>query len=230
MLEKKLADAMNCEMSQIKGLEGGEMRQTKGELVERWFKRLVRTTWVEKIGGDPKRLTLSKLKIPYSYEPDESNESKLLYAKIAASQKESHGIGLDAFVYIDGRLVMGGESKSYCDKSMYKRAQGEFESLVAIDTSVRLVVFQAENALGGKIHEKAVCNLATDQHLLSEGMIHYLMNRKRICKVSPETTVLTLTGDRRCSTKDISKKESPVTAERIDNIVDFFKKTLGSYV
>lgn len=226
MLENKLADSINCEISRIKGLKGGEMRQSKGELLERSFKRLVRATWVDKIGGDPKRLTVSKLKIPYSYKPD---ESKVLYAAIAAGREESHGIGLDAFVYIDGRLVMGGESKSYCDKSMYKRAQGEFESLVAIDPSVSLVVFQAENALGGKIHEKAVCNLAADQHLLSKGMIHYLRNRRRICKVIPETTVLTLTGDRRCSTKDVSKKESPVTAERIGDIVDFFKKTLGAY-
>jgi hypothetical protein len=226
MIHQYLADKINTKIKALENLHGGKMRHSKGKLIEQCYRLVVRTTWTEGIGADPRRITISKKKIPYSCKP---RENGLLYAEITASQEKSHGIGLDAFVYIDERLVMGSESKSYCDKSMYKRAHGEFESLVAIDPSVNLVIFQAENALGGKIHNKAVCDLTTDQHLLSGGMIHYLTNRTRICKVIPKPTVLTLTGESRSSAKDISAKESPVTAEKIGEIIEFFKKTLGAH-
>jgi hypothetical protein len=229
MLYKKLADKTNLKIASLKSLRAGEMRHSKGDCIETIFNIFIRTTWVKALECDSRRLIISPIKIPYNCKP---NNDTLTYSQIVRHHNKKGrkgGIGLDSCVYIDGRLVMASESKSYCDISMYKRAQGDFESVVAMTPRTNLVVFQAENALGGEIHKKTVCNIVTDQNMLSEELIEYLENRNRICRVSPRPTVLTLTPRVRSPKKDISKMETPVTEQRVKECVDFIAQTLGAY-
>lgn len=228
MSNQLLAERLNQEINRLGGLAGGRMRYAKGFRIERTFELLVITTWTEVLGCDEARISVDDWKIPYSYEPA---EPRIIYDEIVPVRKKKGGIGLDAMVYVDRRLRIGCESKAYCDISMYKRAHSEFESLFALDPEIVPVVFQAENALGGEIESKTVCSLAADRCLLSDNMAGYLKNRSKICAgKGPSPSVLTLTENKRQSTKDISSRSAPVTAERVGECIEFISRILRAYV
>lgn len=227
MLYQIIADDINEKIADLKGYRGGEMRHSKGNLFENTFSFLVRETWIKVLGGDEKRLIINSTKIPYEYE---AGASGVLYSDICVPDKKNQGIGLDKFVYIDERLVMTDESKAYCDISMYKRVQSEFESLAALDPNICPVILQAESAIGGNVYKKTVCNINADQHLLSKNLVGLLKSRRRICKVIPNPTVLTLTKNRRSAKKEISERHCPVTAETVGEIIEFIQQKLGAYV
>lgn len=210
-------------------LSEGKLRNRKGKTFETGADKLWEAAWVLS-GGSPKLLNINAIKIPYDY-ASEDPEKGISLGEVKQQMYENNpegkkrkklkpGIGTDRNVYVNEELVASNEIKTYCDLSMFKRAYTEFESFGAI-SQVRpsFVIIQCENALGGDIHESAVCS---DTFLMGNNLKAYLSNRRRLLgESSPQVHILTTCNAKRCSKKEMSNKETPFVKERMREILFF---------
>ena len=220
---------LNGETGRFATLSEGKRRNRKGKIIEEACEKMWKTSW-HLLAMPDNRLKINNMKIPYDYIP-KNKKGELLLSEIKESiqdkklkgkkkQGKGSGIGTDLNIYVDERLVVVAEIKTYCDISMFKRAYSEFESIVAISPACpTFVLFQCENALGGDMHESEVCS---DASKMSINLSAYLWNRRRLLgEKSPAFHILTARNAKRCSKKEMYMRETPFTKERIHEILKF---------
>lgn len=134
-VEKKLKILINAYNKLVKGIDdaasmsedrayGGIIRAGKGKLVEKVTSHLVQIAWTDILDQDPSRMEINKKKIPIGIKDDYiqriSNPKVKAYV-ISNRDKLVYKFGTDVQVYIDGRLVLPIECKSYTENAMLKR-------------------------------------------------------------------------------------------------------------
>jgi hypothetical protein len=130
---------------------GGIIRAGKGKLVESIARHMVEIAW-DKIGGEPKRLSLKKqtFKIPINKSYIERLKHKEVRDYIYSNISDYYYLlKTDVHVSIDNKMVMGIECKAYTENAMLKRIMVDFTLLKSVIPNLICVLLQLESQLTG---------------------------------------------------------------------------------
>lgn len=166
-VEKKLKILINAYNKLVKGIDdaasmsedrayGGIIRAGKGKLVEKVTSHLVQIAWTDILDQDPSRMEINKKKIPIGIKDDYiqriSNPKVKAYV-ISNRDKLVYKFGTDVQVYIDGRLVLPIECKSYTENAMLKRILFDAKLMKEARGINTYYLVQLESQLGGDYSE-----------------------------------------------------------------------------
>ena len=166
-VEKKLKILINAYNKLVKGIDdaasmsedrayGGIIRAGKGKLVEKVTSHLVQIAWTDILDQDPSRMEINKKKIPIGIKNDYiqriSNPKVKAYV-ISNRDKLVYKFGTDVQVYIDGRLVLPIECKSYTENAMLKRILFDAKLMKEARGINTYYLVQLESQLGGDYSE-----------------------------------------------------------------------------
>ena len=166
-VEKKLKILINAYNKLVKGIDdaasmsedrayGGIIRAGKGKLVEKITSHLVQIAWTDILDQDPSRMEINKKKIPIGIKDDYiqriSNPKVKAYV-ISNRDKLVYKFGTDVQVYIDGRLVLPIECKSYTENAMLKRILFDAKLMKEARGINTYYLVQLESQLGGDYSE-----------------------------------------------------------------------------
>ena len=135
---------------------GGIIRAGKGELVENIATELVKIAWTEVLNQSLSRLEINKKKMPIGI--SDKYISKITDPEVKAyvqSHRSSlvYKFGTDVQVFVDGKLVLPIECKTYSENAMLKRILFDAELMKeAVGTETYYLV-QLESQLGGDYSE-----------------------------------------------------------------------------
>ena len=203
---------------------GGVIRSTKGKLVENMATEIVSLAWRE-LGGDTERLTFGDTKryhvpINSSYIRELPTEVR---REINANKGEySYPAQVDVHVFVDKKLVMGVECKSYAENAMLKRILVDFQLLTSMNPNLICCLLQLESMLGGDYSAPIKANSVTLGSRSSHTLMSYFpdINLNIITLLEGERRV-----DRPIHTPGYFKEMEP---ERLNHVIDTFKRLLRS--
>jgi len=223
----QLCNNINEGIRKLAAYSGGQMRGKKGSLLEGNCTDLIKYAWCEMLGQDSARLRIERKKISYAYRTD---FGRIIRSPKIFAEKANQGIGPDVFVYIDDELVMVGESKAYCDITMFKRTFSEFESIHMLSRTVAFFIYQVENSLGGEVQKYPSASFSADQSAFSQGFKDLVFNKRTVNPNSNfDFNVLTLLNNKRDSDKEFSAKEKLAEEPRLIQILSYFKENLTKH-
>jgi len=131
---------------------GGIVRSEKGTLVENIATRLVEIVWTIILKQLPSRLEINKKKIKVSIKDEYISKISNPIVKdylVKNKSKMFYNFGTDVQVFIDKKLVLPIECKSYSENAMLKRIIFDANLMKeAVKTDV-YVLIQLESQLGG---------------------------------------------------------------------------------
>lgn len=137
---------------------GGYVRSFKGKLVEYMASKLVKIAWEDVLKQNPNRLKITRKKMPivltnkYGFLDRVENEEVKKY--LTEHQKEQiYKFGTDVQVYIDEKLVMPIECKSFTENAMIKRILFDADLMKKITGCKTYYLLQLESQLGGDYSE-----------------------------------------------------------------------------
>ena len=131
---------------------GGFMRMAKGQMQEYIAEELIKIAWECELGKNKSRLDINskKIKIPIKLDYVRDLKDKVVRKYILAHIKEfSYGLSVDKHVFIDGKFVLGVESKAYAENAMLKRILVDFLLLKTKFKDLKCMLLQLESQLGG---------------------------------------------------------------------------------
>ncbi|MGI5851830.1 MAG: restriction endonuclease [Caldicoprobacterales bacterium] len=152
-LVKGIDDAAS--MSQERAY-GGVIRSEKGKLVEYLASQLVQIAWTDVLKQRPSRLEINRKKIPISIKDDYINRisNPKVRAYVSSYRDDlKYRFGTDVQVFIDGRIVLAIECKTYTENAMMKRILFDaklMKEAMGLDT---YYLVQLESQLGGDYSE-----------------------------------------------------------------------------
>lgn len=162
-IEEKLNVLISAYNTLVKGIDseaatshdrayGGIIRAGKGELVESLTARLVQIAWEDVLGQSPYRMKINKTKMPIGINDKyiERISDPRVKKYVRANRAEMiYKFGTDVQVFVDGRLVLPIECKTYTENAMLKRILFDAELMKeAVGTDTYYLV-QLESQLGG---------------------------------------------------------------------------------
>ena len=202
----------------------GQIRSTKGKLVEDLTHRIVQLAW-QKAGGDAARLSFGNVKaypmpILENYIANQAPEIVIYLESLRA--QDLYKAHVDQHVFIDDRLIMGIECKSYAENAMLKRILVDFWLLKSQHTNLICCLLQLESQLTGDYSD-----LSANPRMGSPST-HGLMS------YFPEIDLHIITlleGERKISRPihqvDYFKELKP---ESLEDAINRFTELLASYV
>ena len=151
--KKEIVRKFNLALEKCRELENkgekGQIRTTKGQSVENLATDLITLAYSKK-GYDIEKLNFSSKKIPISIE-EEFYEKLPDYAKkYLKDKKKQYNLKVDLHLFYDEKFICGVECKSYTENAMLKRILFDFVLLKNRHESIRTILFQLENFLGGE--------------------------------------------------------------------------------
>ena len=203
---------------------GGVIRSVKGKLVEDMATDIIELAWYSS-GGSLQRLSFGDTK---SYRvPIQSDYVANLPAEIrdyinAQRDEYFYRAKVDKHVFVDGKLVMGIECKSYTENAMLKRILVDFRLLKSFHPKLVCCLLQLESMLGGSYSEP----LANPQ--VGSTSTHTLMSH------FPEVSLNIITllqGERRVD-QPIHQPEyfKELTTKSLEHAVSYFSKLLFPFL
>ncbi len=148
----------NLRMSQMEILASqnklGSVRAEKGKLLESLAENIVRLAWRE-AGGSVKRLSIGNIKtFPVNIRPDYVDELPPTIKRYVRKREDSYfyKAKVDRHVFIDDRLTIGIECKSYTENAMLKRILVDFRLLKSLYPDMVCCLLQLESQLGGEYY------------------------------------------------------------------------------
>lgn len=203
---------------------GGVVRARKGKLVEDMTTDIVRLAW-QTSGGSLERLSFGDVK---TYQiPIQTDYIARLPADtrdyINSRKHQYHyRAQVDKHVFVDGKLVMGIECKSYTENAMLKRILVDFRLLKSLHPQLVCCLLQLESMLGGSYSDP----LANPQ--AGSPSTHTLMSH------FPEVdlNIITLLAGERRVDRPIHKQEyfKELTVESLKHAISRFLSLLASFV
>lgn len=202
---------------------GGIIRAGKGKLVENIAKGLVDIAWIDILDQNPSRLIINKKKIPIKIKKDYLSriENPDVKNHVQANIINfKYDFGTDLHVYINKKLVMPIECKSYTENAMMKRII--FDAILlkeAVGTDIYYLL-QLESQLGG---DYSKLNNIT----LGSATTHVLLSR---CDV--DLRIITLLKGERKVDQPIHIKEhfKELSFKQLENTANLFAKDLRGYI
>ncbi|MGN0649179.1 MAG: hypothetical protein ACI4KM_01985 [Oscillospiraceae bacterium] len=135
---------------------GGYIRAEKGKLVESIASELVEIAWTLVLKQDKKRLEMNQKKMPIrvtdAYIDGISDQAVREHIK-SESKKYFYNFGTDVQVYIDGKLVLPIECKTYTENAMLKRILFDAMLMKKAAGTQTYYLLQLESQLGGDYSE-----------------------------------------------------------------------------
>lgn len=137
--------------SDVERAYGGVIRAEKGKLVETIAKYVVQIAWAEAKGAAD-RLSFDK---PRRYKiPIQQDYIKRLPRPVRTHIRNrrnsyTYNAQVDVHVFIDGKLIMGVECKTYAENAMLKRILVDYTLLTGMHAGLVCTLFQLESQLGG---------------------------------------------------------------------------------
>ena len=159
-LVKGIDDAAS--MSQERAY-GGVIRSEKGKLVEYLASQLVQIAWTDVLKQRPSRLEINRKKIPISIKDDYINRisNPKVRAYVSSHRDDlKYRFGTDVQVFIDGRIVLAIECKTYTENAMMKRILFDaklMKEAMGLDT---YYLVQLESQLGGDYSGSTILPMA----------------------------------------------------------------------
>lgn len=139
---------------------GGVIRAAKGRLVEEMARPILELAWRES-GGAPERLTFGDVK-RYRLPINSAYAERLpaaVKAEIAAKKNRYfYQAQVDVHAFVDQRLALGVECKSYAETAMLKRILVDFNLLKSLHPNLICCLLQLESMLGGDYSEPVKAN------------------------------------------------------------------------
>jgi len=189
------SDVFEDQVMALGNLSGGMIRSGKETVVVELAKRII-TEAVKETPG----LTVSKLEfeerkkvdIPFS-NCDYFNVVSETIGNNIIDNLEEHSITIeiDLAVFYAGTLVLAIELKAFTDLTMFRRLAFDFHTLKRVYPTVKYVLIQLENSLGGDYAQDV------PEHLGSPG-VHSVL-----AEVNLPMTIITLLNGKRSSQKAI---------------------------
>ena len=178
----------------------GLIRSKKGKLVEETAQRIVKAAWVAYLGQSEDRLKQDKkkkaMRILNADEYLQRYESVTIKDTIKSKKSSiKYDFGTDDHVYVDGKLVLAIECKSYTESAMLKRIIYDRKMLHEYSPETDYILLQFESALGGDFE---LCSNST----FGSNQYHVFMSREKT-----NIDVITLLENRRRSKQPIHKRE-----------------------
>ena len=131
---------------------GGYIRAKKGNLVEEIAKRLIQAAWLSK-NGNTGRLSLNdtkKFRIPIKEDYIRTIKNKEIREFVQANAKNYYvNHGLDVHVFVNGKLILAVECKSFTENAMLKRIIFDSYLLKTRFPDLRFALVQLESQLTG---------------------------------------------------------------------------------
>ncbi|MCY4305778.1 MAG: hypothetical protein OXC62_13525 [Aestuariivita sp.] len=203
---------------------GGVVRARKGKLVEDMTTDIVRLAW-QAADGSFERLSFGDVK---TYQvPIQTDYIAGLPAEIrdyinSRQDKYHYRAQVDKHVFIDGKLVMGIECKSYTENAMLKRILVDFRLLKSLHPHLICCLLQLESMLGGSYSDP----LANPQ--LGSPSTHTLMSHFP----EVELNIVTLLAGERRVDRPIHQQEyfKELTVPSLKHAISRFSNLLASFV
>lgn len=202
---------------------GGNIRATKGKLVEDLCVELVKIAWDE-LGGNPSDLSFPSKKIPiplqrnYIYSiksPEvrrwiENNYSSFVF-----------NVQVDVHVFIRNVFALGIECKNYTENAMLKRILVDFSLLKTKFPNLKCALLQLESQLTGDYSE------IEKPIILGSHSSHTLMSYFDV-----DLNIMTLLKGERCVDKPIHKSEyfKFLTKNTVSKVIKQIEQLLSHYV
>ncbi len=130
---------------------GGVIRAAKGKLVESMTPHIVRLAWLES-GGVSERLSFGDARtyrVPIQDDYVAGLPMDIADYINARRQEYFYRAQVDQHIFVDGKLVMGVECKSYTENAMLKRILVDFRLLKSLHQELVCCLLQLESQLGG---------------------------------------------------------------------------------
>lgn len=153
---------------------GGVIRTAKGKLVEEMAQHLVILAWREN-GGDPECLTFGDTKryrLPIKSAYVNRLPAAVKREIVAQKNRYYYNVHVDVHVFVDQKLVMGVECKTYAETAMLKRILVDFNLLKSLHPNLICCLLQLESQLGGDYSEPVKPNTSA----LGSRSAHTLMS------------------------------------------------------
>ena len=134
---------------------GGVIRAAKGKLVEEMARHIVMLAWRE-VGGDQKRLSFGDTKrynVPIKPAYIKGLPSEVRNEVKTNKEKYFYRAQVDVHVFLDKKLVMAVECKTYAENAMLKRILVDFQLLKTMHPNLICCLLQLESQLGGDYSE-----------------------------------------------------------------------------
>ena len=203
---------------------GGVERAKKGALVERLARGIIHIAWAE-IGGLNASLSTNKSK-KLKVAINENYLERVADPELKQSIKNriddyTYGVSIDVPVYIEGRLAMAVECKSYTENAMLKRilVDGWLVRNHTPDTDV--VLLQLESMLGGDYSE------IFKRKMMGSTSTHTLMSHFDY----PLSIITLLEGERKVNRPIHDRKFfKEMRIEAVEMAIEFFKGRLERFV
>ena len=130
---------------------GGVLRAKKGKLVEVMARRIVELAW-RGVGGHQEQLSFDDVK---TFRISVGHEYVLSLPEPVRKYVEDrfnmyhYNVRVDTPVFVNGKLIMGIECKSYTENAMLKRIMIDFRMLKSSYPDLVCCLLQLESQLGG---------------------------------------------------------------------------------
>lgn len=175
-MENKIYNNLICKLEKVSILSGGALRQEMGDMVE----KLTDEIW-------------NSLCEKYPYVNAEIRRGPDDPIQIVDDDGNSITESVDRHCYINGKLVLAIECKTYLDKCFMQRADSDFH-LMKTSNDFEAIIVAFENAA-------------------AENAFDFFMNRKNI------NNVYFLADSRRNSNRHISRNREHVKSELVNNFI-----------
>lgn len=229
---KTLQDLINEYDYLVKGIDkqakaaggrayGGVVRMGKGDLVEGFAQSLVALAW-QNLGQPASRLSFHSniYKFPIKKDYISKIRNPIVQKHMIANMSSYYyGFKPDVQVFIDNKLTLAIECKTYTENAMFKRILVDFTLLKLNYPDLDCVLFQLESQLGGDYSSLGTVTYGSPS-------THTLLSYFDI-----DLTIITLLKGERMVERPIHKAEfyKPLTAESLTKAVEALKQILQKY-
>lgn len=200
---------------------GGIVRMDKGRLVESIAQDLVEIAWQD-LGQPTKRLSFRSnlFKFPVKKDYIKKIRNPFIQKHILENISAYHySFKPDIQVYVDNKLTLGIECKTYTENAMFKRILVDFTLLKLNHPDLDCILFQLESQLGGDYSGLETITYGSPS-------THTLQSYFDI-----DLTIITLLKGERTVEKPIHKPEfyKPLTSENLKKAIEIIKQILLKY-
>ena len=201
---------------------GGIIRAGKGKLLETMTAELVNIAWEDVLHQNQSRLKINKEKMPVTVNENYISRIKDTRVKeyVKTHRRELvYKFGTDVQVFIDNKLVLPIECKSYTENAMIKRILFDAELMFEIARTPKYYLVQLESMLGGDY-----CEL--NDVTFGSPATHALLSH-----VDIDLEIITLLKGERKVDQPIHKKEffKELHAKELEKAIHIFADALKKY-
>ena len=201
---------------------GGIIRAGKGTLLEEMTAKLVKIAWIDVLKQDPHRIDTNKEKKAVTVRDHYISKIKDPKVKeyVKANQKELvYKFGTDVQVFIDDKLVLPIECKTYTENAMLKRILFDAVLMREVRGTKTYYLVQLESMLGGDY-----CEL--NDVTYGSPATHALLSH-----VDIDLEIITLLKGERKVDRPIHKKEffKELKAKELMKAINIFADALSPY-